>query len=118
MPAARPEPLGFLPLHPLEFRILMILLKQPAHGYAVVQAIEARETDLPAIYPGNLYRRIRDLRAKGLIEDARAAGSPEDDPRRRYFQITGLGREVASAEAERLRNLVGEARRMGLLSEA
>ncbi len=118
MAASGPNPLGFLPLHPLEFRILMILMEAPAHGYAIVQEIEARENELPSIYPGNLYRRIRDLRAKELIADADAPEGEGKDPRRRYFQVTGLGRKVAQTEAERLRNLVLEARSHGLLSGA
>jgi DNA-binding PadR family transcriptional regulator len=93
-------------------------MEEPAHGYAIVQEIEAREESLPTINPGNLYRRIRDLRSKGLIADAPPAEGEGKDPRRRYFQVTGLGREVGQAEAERLRTLVLEAQGQGLLSEA
>jgi len=118
MSASGPNPLGFLPLHPLEFRILMILGEQASHGYAIVQEIEAREKDLPTIYPGNLYRRIRDLRSKGLIADTDPPEGEDRDPRRRYFQVTDLGGEVVQAEAERLRNLVLEAQSHGLLSGA
>ena len=108
-------PETFLPLHPLEFRILMILVEGAAHGYAVVQEIEERG-DLPGkVYPANLYRRIRDLLAKGLLEDAHAVEEPSADARRRYFRLTGLGHEVARAEAHRMEELLGEARGRGLL---
>ena len=95
----------------------MILMEEPSHGYAIVQEIEAREKDLPTIYPGNLYRRIRDLRAKGLIADTATPDGEGKDARRRYFEVTGLGREVVQAEAHRLRSLVLEARRHGLVPE-
>jgi DNA-binding PadR family transcriptional regulator len=115
--SAHPRPPGsFLPLHPLEFRILMISLGGPAHGFAIVQEIEEREKGSKRIYPANLYRRIRDLLAKGMLEDADPPAGEADDPRRRYFQITALGRQVAAAEASRLRSLVGEAVDRGLLS--
>jgi DNA-binding PadR family transcriptional regulator len=113
-PAPRPE--GFLPLHPLEFRILMILLGGPSHGYAVVQEIEKREGTTGKIYPANLYRRVRDLLAKGLVEDAPPPDGETGDPRRRYVQVTELGRAVARAETERLGDLLAEARDRGLRS--
>lgn len=115
MAAQTPTPESFLPLHPVDFRILMVLTERDAHGYRIVQEIEAREAHLPPLYPGNLYRRIRDLRSKGLLEDAPGPEDPEVDSRRRYFRITGMGRAVVRAEAKRLGELVAEARDLGLL---
>ncbi len=116
MRPAPPDPLpeSFLPLHPLEFRILMILLEGPSHGYAMVREIEKSEDDPGRIYPANLYRRIRDLLAHGLLEEADRPGAGGDDPRRRYFRISALGREVAAAETSRMRRLLEEALARGL----
>jgi len=114
MPSSHERYAAGLPLHPLEFRILMILLEGPAHGYAIVQEIEGREKELGTIYPANLYRRIRDLLGKGFLEDSDPPGKDKGDPRRRYFRITGRGREVAGAEARRLQSLLDEARERGL----
>ncbi|HEX9885194.1 MAG TPA: helix-turn-helix transcriptional regulator [Longimicrobiales bacterium] len=112
-----PSPDGSLPLHPLEFRILLVLLRGAGHGYRIVKEIEASEAG--RLYPANLYRRIRNLLGKGLIEET---GPPEDevepDPRRTYFRVTGLGRDVARAEARRLEELVLEARDRDLLEPA
>jgi len=116
MARQRKDPTGsFLPLHPIELRILMALLEGRSHGYAIVQEIESREKDLGTIYPANLYRRMRDLLARGFLEDCEAPPGGADDPRRRYFRITPRGREVAAAEARRLRGLLAEARERGLL---
>ena len=115
MPEQSTHPENHSPLHPLEFRILMILLEGPTHGYAIVQEIESREKTLKSIYPANLYRRIRNLLANSLLEDADPPAGEADDPRRRYFRITDLGRRVAAAEAARLRGLVAEAEDRGLL---
>lgn len=105
----------YLPLHPLQFRILMSLLDGPSYGTQIVEEIETRERGGTKIYPANLYRRIRDLLSDGLIEDASAP--PDADPRRSYVRITRLGQSVAKAEARRLRDLVGDAARHRLLPE-
>jgi DNA-binding PadR family transcriptional regulator len=105
----------FLPLHPLEFRILLALLEGPSYGTRIVQEIEAREQGRTKIYPANLFRRIRDLLGRRLVEEC---ATPSDaDPRRTYLRLTATGRAVARAEAERLRELVAEAARHDLLRE-
>ena len=57
-----------LPLHPVELRILMSLVEGPSYGTRIVEDVEARERGRVALYPANLYRRIRDLMARDLIE--------------------------------------------------
>jgi len=110
------DPQDLLPLHPFELRILLALLDGPLHGYRIVKAIEERDSGWKRIFPANLYRRLRDLTAKGLIEETDAPADGEADPRRRYFRITTLGREVARAEARRLDELLREAREKRLLA--
>lgn len=107
-----PEPESFLPLHPLEFRILIALIEGPSHGYEIVKAIEAQEGG--SVYPANLYRRIRDLLASALVEEVDAPGE-STDVRRRYLGVTALGKQVARAEALRMRALLGDARTRKLL---
>lgn len=110
------SPQSFLPLHPLEFRILLVLLDGPSHGYRIVQWIEARGGS-ERIWPANLYRRIRDLLAKGLIEETGAPAGEPADTRRTYVKVSALGRRVAVAEAKRLESLVADARAHRLLPE-
>ena len=102
-----------LPLHYLELRILMVLLDGPSYGTRIVERIEASEAHSVRLYPANLYRRIRDLLRKELLEEADPP--PNTDPRRTYVRVTDLGRRVAAAEAVRLRGLVEEAVRHRLL---
>jgi hypothetical protein len=68
--------------------------------------------------PGNFYRTLRGMLASGLIEDAGPRPTGDDDERRRYFRSTGLGDEVAAAEARRLEAAVREARSKRLLPKA
>ena len=105
-----------LPLHPLEFRILMALVDGPSYGTRIVEEIEAKEGGRRRkLYPANLYRRIRDLMRRGLLEDAPAPAGA--DPRRSYVRLTRRGQAVARAEARRLRELVTEAAARRLLPE-
>lgn len=104
-----------LPLHPLELRILMALVDGPSYGTRIVQEIEEREGHRQKLYPANLFRRIRDLSARGLVEDAPTPAGA--DPRRSYLRLSALGRAVARAEAARLQELVTEAARLELLGE-
>lgn len=107
-------PESHLPLHPLEFQILLTLAEDKAkHAYAIVQSIEERQPAWSQILPTNLYRRIWRLASAGLVEET--AADPEPGGRRRkYFTITDLGRAVARAEAARLRRLLSEAERAGV----
>ena len=109
------DPRSFLPLHPLEFRILLVLMDGPAHGYRIVKEIEEREREIGSIYPGNLYRRIRDLNAKGLLKEVQPPRDADADPRRKYFSPTALGEAVVRAEGARLEGLVREARALGVV---
>ncbi len=110
------DPQEFLPLHLLEFRILMALTGGDRHGYAIVKEIEARESS-QKIFPANLYRRLRDLLGRALIEEAPAPAKAEPERRpRRYFRLTALGMAVAHSEATRLEELVRDARERDLLS--
>lgn len=111
--AVKPDPAQHLPLHALEFRILLALLEGTSYGTRIVEHIEAAEGHRMRLYPANLYRRIRDLLARGLLAEAPAPKGA--DPRRTYLRITDVGRAVARAEARRLQELVGEAARHRLL---
>jgi DNA-binding PadR family transcriptional regulator len=102
----------FQSLHALELRILLVATDGPAHGYRIVKAIEEIEGGRLTLYPANLYRRIRDLTARGLLVEAPPPPGEETGARpRTYFAITPLGREVVRAEVVRLEELVRHARK-------
>lgn len=93
----------------------MALVDGPSYGTRIVQEIEEREGARTRIYPANLFRRIRDLLARGVLEETEA---PEGaDPRRTYLCLTPLGRAVVRSEARRLDGLVREAAALDLLGE-
>ncbi len=105
------DPRQHIPMHPLEFQTLLVLLEGDLHGYGIAKEIEARENGLEKVLPTNLYRRLRDLADRGLI----AEEAPGEAGQRKLFRITPFGREVARAEALRLEALVRVARGKDLL---
>jgi DNA-binding MarR family transcriptional regulator len=107
------NPAAFLPLHPIEFRILMALASGPNYGARIVRHVEDHETQVGKLYPANLFRRIRDMLERELLEEA--ARPADADARRTYVQLTTLGRAVARAEALRLEALVRDARDLDLV---
>lgn len=114
-PRAGRVPESFLPLRPVELHVLLSLGTRPRHGYGVMQDAEARtgEEVIPDV--GTLYRALRRMVERGLIEPAEAPDGAAGDARRVYYALTPLGREVAAAEARRLSSLVDAARAGGFL---
>lgn len=98
------DPGSHLPLGPRDFQVLLLVLEAPMHGYGIVKAAED-ESGRSVLDLGSLYRIIGRLMKAGLLEDVTA--DREDRKRqRRYYRATPLGREVAKAEALRLRKLL------------
>ena len=105
-----------LPLKPLVFQVLLTLADGPRHGWSLVREVQQRG-EFGRLMPGNFYRTLRSMLADGLIEDAPSRSRRGDaDDRRRYFRLTRLGEQAATAEARRLEALVIESRAKRLLS--
>jgi len=110
----RPEEL--LPLKPLELSVLLVLAREESYGYGIVQAISDRSVGGLDLAPGNLYHVLDRMIEDGLIREAGRRERPDDaDQRRRYYAVTGFGRRVVRAEAERLRRVVSTAEELELL---
>jgi DNA-binding PadR family transcriptional regulator len=103
----------YLPLHPLEFQILLALMDGVAHAYRIVRQVESRQPAWSRILPTNLYRRIWRLADLALIEEVLREAEAERP--RKHFVITALGRQVVAAEAARLRGLLTQAEAAGVI---
>ena len=114
-----PEPDGYLPLTPAALDIVLALGDGELHGYGIMREARRRTDGRRRLAPGTLYRSLRQMQEKGLVEESEGAPDPDlDDERRRYYGLTNLGRKVAIAEVERLEGLVRAARSKGLVPSA
>ena len=93
-----PRPLGNTSL-----QILAAIRDRATYGLDIVVS-----TGLPS---GTVYPTLGRLKARGLVtprwEDQRVA-EREGRPRRRYYELTGAGRQALAKGASRLSSLVAE----------
>ena len=121
MPSARSTDAAarFLPLSPRVFQILLSVLDSPRHGYAVITDIRERTNNEMRLTASTLYDALGRMLDQRLIEELDAAPDPDNhDARRRYYQVTPLGRDVAALEARRFERLLAMARDKQLLPAA
>src|SRR6185436_1500888 len=104
----RPVPLAGGPLKPQHLHVLAALAQGPVHGYEIKKALACDGG--PALDPGSLYRLIARLLDEKLIRRAADPDRPSSDPRRRYYELTTLGKQVLVAETERLAGFVDAVR--------
>jgi len=104
-----------LPLTPAVFHILLALAEGERHGYSIIKEVNLRTDGAVRLGPGTLYRSIKQLLGDGWIVESEERLDPGDDQRRRYYQLTDLGRRIAAAEAQRFSDLVMLARSRNLL---
>jgi DNA-binding PadR family transcriptional regulator len=98
----------FVPLSPATLHILLALAAEDLHGYAIMQEVARQSDGKYKLGPGTLYDNLQKLIAKGLIEELGSRPS-DDDPRRRYYRLSQLGRAVLAEETARLKEVVREA---------
>ena len=110
---------AILPLKSPVFEILLALAEGPLHGYGIIRAL--REPGGPEIHleTGPLYRHLKRLLERGLIDesDQPPPGTRDDQRRKAYYTLTPLGEGVVRAEAARLRGLVRHTERLGFTPE-
>jgi DNA-binding PadR family transcriptional regulator len=105
-----------VPLTAPVFHILVALAEEERHGYAIMQDVAAQTDGALQLGPGTLYGCLKRMVAAGLVaesEERPTAGN--DDERRRYYEMTHLGRRVVRTEAERLASAVTAAKSRRLL---
>lgn len=79
------------------------------HGYVIMQAVEASSGGVVKMGPATLYGTLKRLVDSGLAEEHGDRPVADDDQRRRYYRLTGLGRSVCNAEADRMEALARRA---------
>ena len=103
------KPTQFVPLSAASLHILLALAGEELHGYGIMLEAARQSGGKYKLGPGTLYDNLKKLMAAGIVEESRRQPAGED-PRRRYYRITGLGRRVLAEEIARLEGVLREAK--------
>jgi DNA-binding PadR family transcriptional regulator len=107
-----PPPVDQLPLSVPVFQILLSLVDQDLHGYALIRDIEQRTHGEVRLTASTLYGAVARMLDASLIEERDPEPGQE---RRRNYRITRTGRVLLRREAERLERAAAWARDKRLL---
>ncbi len=75
---------------------ILLALREPLHGYGVMQKVEIMSENTVKIGPGTLYGAFSTLESEGLITKA------GEEDRRKLFVITIKGQEVIKEHIRRI----------------
>jgi DNA-binding PadR family transcriptional regulator len=95
-------------LSPQVFQVLLSLAQAPQHGYSIILDVRDRTGGEIELTASTLYDALARLVDRELIEEVESVG--KTDSRRRYYQLTRLGREATHGEIQRLERLLRTAR--------
>src|SRR5699024_483696 len=79
---------------------ILLALREPLHGYAVMQKIEKVSNGTVILAAGTLYGAIENLNKHGWIEPVGNSG------RRKIYMITAEGKSILKMEQERLAHII------------
>ncbi|UOR12882.1 PadR family transcriptional regulator [Halobacillus amylolyticus] len=79
---------------------ILLALREPLHGYAVMQKIEKISNGTVSLAAGTLYGAIENLNKHGWIEPVGSSG------RRKIYMITAEGSAILKMEQERLSHIL------------
>lgn len=99
-----------------ELLILALLENRPRHGYEIGKLIEARSGGRMTYSIPSLYPTLCRLEERGLIK-GRWVEKP-GERRRRFYQLTGGGREALARERRKWKDFIGVIIQLGGLDHA
>ncbi len=88
----------YVPMTETGFYILLCL-KQPNHGYGIVQKVKELTAGDIILSPGTMYGSLSKMEKDGLIHFIR------EEEKRKIYQITELGKDVLALELKRIERL-------------
>jgi DNA-binding PadR family transcriptional regulator len=96
-------------LSPAVLHILLALAREDLHGYGITTEIARQSDGQYKMGPGTLYDNLKKLMDLELVVDAPADDLPMGESRRLYH-LTEAGHAALTAEIERLKVVLREAR--------
>ena len=88
----------YVPMTETAFYILLCL-REPNHGYGIVQTVEKLTEGAIRLAPGTMYGSLSKMEKDGVIRFIR------EEDKRKIYKITPLGEEVLAIEIERIERL-------------
>lgn len=88
----------YIPMTETAFYILLCL-RNPNHGYGIVQMVEKMTDGAIRLAPGTMYGSLSKMEKDNLIQFIR------EEDKRKIYQITDLGLEVLQIELRRIERL-------------
>ena len=88
----------YVPMTETGFYILLCL-REPNHGYGVVQKVREMTEGEIVLAPGTMYGSLSKMEKDGLIRFVR------EEEKRKIYSITDLGNEVLHLEMKRIERL-------------
>ena len=88
----------YVPMTETAFFILFCL-REPNHGYGVVQTVERLTEGAVRLAPGTMYGSLSKMEKDGVIRFIR------EEDKRKIYQITELGRELLQLDLKRIARL-------------
>lgn len=80
---------------------ILLAVREPLHGYAIMQKVEKMSNGEVRIAAGTLYGAIENLLKYHWIELL-----PTDEPRRKVYGITDEGMAILKVEHQRLKHIL------------
>jgi len=103
---------AYQPLTPAVFHVLLALADGDKHGYAIMKSVEEHTAGTLKMGAGTLYGTLQRLTDAGwVLEVTPPQALSARDERRRFYRLTGEGRQALGSEVRRLEDLVRLARR-------
>ena len=93
----------YVPMTETGFYILLCL-RQPNHGYGIVQEVRNMTNGEIVLSPGTMYGSLSKMEKDGLIRCI------AEEEKRKIYRITDLGTEVLELELKRIERLYQNAR--------
>jgi DNA-binding PadR family transcriptional regulator len=94
-----------LPLSEAVFFILLSLLPEPKHGYAIMKDVESLSDSRVSLSTGTLYGALKRLLRAGWVQRVEE-GQDGTGRERKAYTLTQLGKGILDAETARMQSLV------------
>jgi len=88
-----------IPQGTLDLLILRILMREPMHGWGIMQRLRDLTGDVFQVAPGSLFPALQRMEERGWASGD--WGTSENNRRAKYYVITAAGRRQLTAEQTR-----------------